>query len=226
MQLQCPSCSAKVLADDVNLGTRLAKCRGCNDVFAFAVPSPASQEAAAPRPSKFKVLEREGELEISWRWFNASHIFMAFFCAAWDVFLVFWYTIAFTKGPAGFHWIAILFPIAHVAVGVGLTYATLAGFWNRTTVRVVRERLSIAHGPVPWFGNRSIRAGELRRLQGSLRPGHIRNGAPVYQLVAVTQMGEEIRLLSGLQDSTQALFLEQQIGRFLDLRDQPPSEMQ
>lgn len=224
MQIQCPSCSAKILADDVNLGTRLAKCRGCNNVFEFTA-SPAAASPApvvpAPRPSKFKVREREGELEISWRWFNPGLIFLAFFCTAWDGFLVFWYTMAFKAGPPGaFKLLPILFPIAHVAVGVGLTYATLAGFWNRTTVSVTRQRLSIHHGPIPWKGNRTIPAAELRQLYATLRPGARRNNSPGFQLLAVTRAGEEIRLLSGLDDETQARFLEQRLESFLGIPGQ------
>ena len=49
--------------------------------------------------------------------------------------------------------IAFLLPIAHVAVGVGLTYYTLTRLMNRTRIEVSRDELTIRHGPLPWRGN-------------------------------------------------------------------------
>ena len=225
VQIQCPSCKAKVLADDVSLSTRLAKCRGCNNVFEFSLPSasapPDPAPRPAPRPSTFKVQERPGELEISWRWFRWEHVFHAVFCAVWDSFLIFWYSMAFTHPPKGAgSWLVILFPAAHVAVGVGLTYNTLAGFWNRTTVRATPERLSIHHGPIPWSGNRAIPLSELRKLHVADGPRNRRNYVAAYLLLAVTQRGEELKLLS-VDDSSQAQFLKQQIESFGGMSARP-----
>lgn len=212
MQLQCPACRAKILADDVHLASRMAKCRGCNNVFEFGAPERPPAEPAA-RPGRWRVSERPGELEISWRWFRpAQHLFLAFFCTAWDGFLVFWYSMAFKTGAP---WIMKVFPIGHLAVGIGLTYATLTGFWNRTIVEVRGGRLRILHGPLPWRGSREIPIGELRRVTAAIRPNFSRNGASVWQLLATTRSGEELRLLASLEDETQAKYLEEKIGAFL-----------
>ena len=211
MQLHCPDCRAKILVDDINLANRMAKCRGCNSVFEFAASSQPAREPA-PRPTKFKVSEREGELEISWRWFKVHHVFLAVFCTAWDAFLVFWYGMAFRSGAP---WIMKVFPIGHLAVGVGLTYVTLAGFWNRTTLRVARERLQVEHGPLPWRGRRELALGDLRRIYAAARPNFSRNGMPGYQLLAVTKAGEEVRLLTSLEDPTQAEYLAEKLGPFV-----------
>jgi hypothetical protein len=212
MQLQCPGCRAKILAEDVNLGTRLAKCRACNNVFEFGVPPPvASDPVLVARPTKFRVDETPGEIEITWRWFNpAMHLFMAFFCAAWDSFLVFWYSHAFKTGAP---WIMIVFPIGHLAIGVGLTYATLAGFWNRTTIRASRDQLTIRSGPLPLRRNFELRPGELQRVYARVRPN--RKGAALWQLIAVGRDGGEIPLLSSVDDETQAEYLAQKIGGFV-----------
>ncbi len=45
-----------------------------------------------------------------------------------------------------------VFPILHVAVGVGGTYYVLTGFLNRTTMRVTKSTISIKHRPLPWLG--------------------------------------------------------------------------
>ena len=47
-----------------------------------------------------------------------------------------WYGIAFAADTP---LIAKLFPLLHVAMGIGLTYFTLAGLVNRTTVEVIES---------------------------------------------------------------------------------------
>lgn len=57
-----------------------------------------------------------------------------------------------------------VFPIGTAAVGVGLTYFTLAGLMKTTRVRVNSGRLSVSHGPLPWAGNREFDAGDIAQL--------------------------------------------------------------
>jgi len=215
MQIQCPACRAKILADDVSLNTRMAKCRGCNNVFEFGSAVPAVEEPLeAPRPAKFKVRETPGEIEITWRWFTPAHLFMAFFAAAWDSFLVFWYTMAFKTGAP---WIMKVFPIAHLAVGVGITYAVLLGFWNRTTVRASRDEISFRSGPLPCRRDRLYRAGDLRRVFVMEATPYNRGNSPAqWKLVGVGRDGGEIPLLGSLADETQARYLAQKLGPFLE----------
>src|SRR5258706_3290578 len=155
MNLFCPKCGRPIPVEDVNLATGLARCRACNNLFnasASLPPPPAARPAPVAAPilpvsRRLHINEFAGVLRIHWRWFAASYIFLAFFCVAWDSFLIFWYSIAF--GHDGAPWIMKIFPIGHVAVGVGITYATLCGFLNTTTVTAGQDALTVSHGPLP-----------------------------------------------------------------------------
>lgn len=93
------------------------------------------------------------QLRIHYRWYKLQYLFLLFFFIAWDAFLVFWYAIGLADGI----WIMLLFPIVHVAVGIGGTYYVLAGFLNTTTVEVTPSRLLLRHHPLPWLGgNKAI----------------------------------------------------------------------
>jgi hypothetical protein len=196
---------------------------GCNNVFSFSgTASESPPEKDVPRPAKFRVQETPGEIEISWRWFTPAHLFMAFFATAWDAFLVFWYTMAFRSGAP---WIFKVFPVAHLAVGVGLTYSVLLGFWNRTTIRASREEVSFRSGPLPARRDRVYRAGDLKRVfvaggggfqrvSGPFGPG-VPTGAGVWRLLGVGRDGEEIPLLGSLNDELHARYLAEKIGAFL-----------
>ena len=232
MQLSCEVCHAPLRPEDVRLDLAVAKCHSCNAVYdlsgrkARGLSAPASQEkpklvrAKAPLPSRFKVEEEDGAgTRITWRWFSIVHIFMVFFCIAWDGFLVTWYGTAFAEdGPL----IMILFPLAHVAAGVGLTYYTLTGLMNRTTIEVSRNRLTIRHGPLPWPGNMDVPGRQFTQIYG-VENSRTNKGTTTYtyDLIALDREGRTTKLITGLTDKEQVLYLEQTLERRLGIEDAP-----
>ncbi|HYH98412.1 hypothetical protein [Hyalangium sp.] len=230
MQLSCEVCHAPLRPEDVRLDIAVAKCHSCNAVYdlsgrkARGLTAPASDRprltrAKAPLPARFQVEDNDGATRITWRWFNPAFIFLLFFCAAWDGFLVLWYGIALSADAPI---IAILFPIAHVAVGVGLTYYTLTGLVNRTTVEVSRNQLTIRHGPLPWTGNRDVPGRQFTQLYGEeVVKTNKGTQTLTYDLFALDREGRKIKLISGLNEKDQVLYLEQTLERRLGIEDAP-----
>lgn len=227
MNLFCPKCGRPIPVDDVNLATALARCRACNNLFNVSTILPATTPTAAspdprtqpilPVTRRFHMTEFAGTLNIHWRWFNITYLFLIFFCIAWDSFLVFWYSMAF--GDRNVPWIMIVFPIAHVAVGVCLTYATLCGFLNSTTVTVSRDALTVRHHPLPWAGNRTLSAPSIRQLHCERSGSRSRNGGTVYSysLFATLTDGQKLKLLGGFTESADPRLLEQKIESHLHI---------
>lgn len=171
MEVLCPSRNTRIPGEDMNLAHMVAKCNRCGILIdqgrysrtdaSDTKPRAAPEGPRIPRPSSIRVYDAGDELVIVRRWFTPAFIFLAFFCIAWDSFLVFWFsTVTGNNVP----WIFVVFPIAHVAVGVGLTYYVLAGFLNVTILRVTTSVLNVRHGPVPWTGNRTLPADEIDQL--------------------------------------------------------------
>ncbi len=228
MKIHCTSCNAAIPAADIHLETAMAKCRRCDAVFSFAretgvrpggPPAVPPDRGEVPMPPDVKIDTGGYDLRITQRWFSFKYIPMAFFCVAWDSFLVFWYSIALTQdGP----WIMAVFPIAHVAVGVGLTYYTLAGFFNRTRILVSRREVAITHEPLPWLGNVRLNVMDLEQLYCQEEANQGKNGTYYrYQLSALLKDGRKIKLLSNLSKPDTALFIEQQIEKWLKIKDRP-----
>ncbi|OGG55453.1 MAG: hypothetical protein A3F84_14975 [Candidatus Handelsmanbacteria bacterium RIFCSPLOWO2_12_FULL_64_10] len=163
-------------------------------------------------------MQRSGAgLVITWRWFSLKYIFLTVFVLFWDGFLIFWYSMALRSDD----WLPILFPIIHVAVGVGLTYSVLAGYLNKTRIQVTPRSLEIEHGPLPWPGKR-LEASYVKQLYCKERIQHSRNSTSYsYELRAVTHDGGDRKLLKGLEEAEQALYLEQEIEKFLRIEDRP-----
>jgi hypothetical protein len=197
------------------------------------VPAVGRRRAEVPLPKGLSVQREEpagigfgeaagrGKLVILRRWFSPKYVFLLFFCVVWDGFLLFWYSIVFSQGGEGPAVIMGLFPLLHVAVGVGLTYSTLAGFLNTTTLTVEDDLLRVRHRPVPWIGNRDLRVADLKQLYVREHVSRSRNGtSTTYRVHAVLDGGNDLKLLSGLEDASQALYVEQQIERHLGIVDE------
>lgn len=170
MKVVCPNCRAPIPGDTINVASMSAVCRACAEVFPIAAGTaapPPPGDAERPRIVRVEELPAGG-LRLSWSWWRWSYVFLIFFTIAWDGFLVFWYAMAIfghEKTGSAFSWFAILFPICHVAVGVGLTYFLIAASCNRTTIELGRETLRVRHAPVPWIGNRDIARERIHRLK-------------------------------------------------------------
>ena len=224
MHLTCKSCRSPIGADDVNLDNGLAKCRACNAVFRFDDDPMLAVGGSQPRermkaPKSLAQETAGGQLTFRHRWFSPKFLFMVFFCVFWDGFLVVWYTVAFAgDAPLLFK----LFPLIHVTVGVALTYYTIAGFVNTTTVTLDRGHLSVRHGPLPWPGKLDVDTGRFRQLYCEEKVSRGRNGVSyTYDLKAVMSDGERRKIVTGLDSPDVPLYLEQQLEEWLKIRDEP-----
>lgn len=161
---------------------------------------------------------------ITRKWFTPVALFLLFFCIAWDGFLVFWYGIAFSMDAP---WIMKVFPIVHVAVGVGLTYSTLTMFLNRTIIQAGQGWLSIEHGPLPWLGGGQWEAASFDQLYCKERVSHGKNGTQVnYEVHASMRDQTSRKLLGNGLSEDQALFIEQRIEQALGIADREmPGEL-
>jgi hypothetical protein len=230
MKIFCPECGTRISAEDLNLSTLLARCRKCDSVFSFADAaraesgvtriSGAEASVVIPRPPRMLVEDGGAVWSATWRWFTAGVLLMVLFCVAWDSFLVFWYSMAFRSPDVP--WIMVVFPIVHVAVGVGVTYATIATIFNSTRVELTRSELSVWSGPLPWVGNQIIPTASIKQLscrlsseRNRLRSNHHRQDA--YALVAMLTDGSARRVVGGFSEVADAAFLQQQLENRLKI---------
>jgi len=226
MGLTCPSCSAPFLEQNVDTEAQIAWCESCEhitDLSTIEDPGGSQPKRARPEvplPAKFTISRSSMGLEVLWRWWSPRYIFLALFCLAWDSFLAVWYLGVFTRGLGPETLLSAVFPLIHVAAGVGITYSTAAGFLNRTRLGVQSGVLSIRHGPLPWGGNQDISTAQLDQLYCKRCMRQNKGSTTVtFELHAVLGDGRQRKLISGLEDATQALWLEQELERYLEIED-------
>jgi hypothetical protein len=158
-------------------------------------------------------------LTISYRWRSPRHFILLFVCIAWDVASV---PLLGTASFDGFH-TAALISLVFAILGLGLTYFTLAGFLNRTTITVNLQWLVITHGPIPWGADKCIEIARINQLY-AVEPFSRLGGrtSPFgYRLNAVLRDQTKLKLLSGLSSPDMARFVEQSVEEYLHIEDRP-----
>ena len=168
-------------------------------------------------PDKLELRNQGAGIEIVRTWFGWQVIVTTAFAVFWNGFLFFWYSMAFATGNA----MMTLFPLIHVAVGVGVTYGALAGWVNRTRITVDQGRISVRHGPLPWLGNKDLDGSNLNSSTEREDLPRPRSTSVKYEVHALTTSGKNEKLLSGLETSEQALYIEQEIERYFRIEDAP-----
>jgi hypothetical protein len=173
----------------------------------------------APLPQHISVVKDSGVLTITYRWFRPLYLFTLLFCIVWDASLVVWYRTALRQAD-GAPGMAFWFPLLHVAIGVVLTYTTLAGLLNRTRIVVQSREIVIQHGPIPSLGNRRIGADGIRQIYREQTFSQYRGSTSAsFHLNAITQDNRKLPLVRDVPSADMALYLEQEIEKALGIED-------
>lgn len=170
---------------------------------------------------KLDIYEDENSLEISFKWFTPMAFFLLFFSFFWVGFLVFWYTVSFSTGAP---LMALLFPLIHVSVGIGLVYYVLCLFFNKTYFHIYDGELNVVHQPIPWWrGNRKMNIEDIAQFYVKEKRTDGKNGPKfTYDLRAKLRNNEDksIMALDDISSQT-ALELEKRLEKFLGIQDRP-----
>ncbi|MFK7807836.1 MAG: DUF4178 domain-containing protein [Saprospiraceae bacterium] len=170
---------------------------------------------------EIEIFETDHSLSIVLDWFSPVAYFLAFFCTIWCGFLVFWYSVVLVGGAP---LIFALFPLLHVAVGVGLSYYTACLFKNKTYIDVDKDYLSVVHKPIPWWkGDQEISTTDIKQIYVKEKVSRNKNGTSVtYELRAKMTDGKD-KSIFNLQslESQQVTEIEERLELFMGITDQP-----
>jgi len=166
-------------------------------------------------PEGLDLITTPQQVIIRRRWFSWMVFPMLLFAIVWDGFLVFWYSTALLGKNTP--WIMILFPIGHVAVGVGVTYYVLCSFFNRTDVILTPDQIAVATRPLPWPGNRRVPLREIHETEIRTRYGNTNQARANLVIMFVDGSNKERKLVTGITEWDHAEYMEGQIRRAVRL---------
>jgi hypothetical protein len=174
----------------------------------------AKKRKAVPMPRGVEIHHHDSSLEIVRRWADFRAWLMTPFTVA--LYGLLWYAHNADWGE---------FPrvFADLFVGV-MTYLTAARWVNRTYIVVSKVRVMVRHRPLPYFGQKSIPAGDILRLHGNVTVGlgldyHEETS---YEINVLTCSGRVVRLVSGLASAEQQAVIAQEIAKYLGVDLAPP----
>lgn len=225
MDIRCRRCGARIRADDVNIETMIANCRSCDAIFSLAAQFTLADKSApitrldVPRPRCFTVEHLDGTLRISWRGSKGGAIILLLVTLIWNGFASLWIFLAFSSaGHAAF----ALAAIPHLLIGLWLGRLTLSNLLNTTRVEASASDLRVYNTPISASNNLSIPRDSLRQFY-CVEPGHHSRRGPsgLCDLWAIKADGSSIAVLKSLADPEQALYLEQELERYLRIKDEP-----
>lgn len=227
MQLKCSVCKSNILSDDsddINIDSSIVKCHSCfevGDKLNNAQPLSSDYvKSNVEMPKCFSVDKSGRELIITKRWFTLAVFPFLFVCILFDLggFPVVIKEVT-ANVPLIFKLIRL---ICYVGVAVCFHYIVLVGLLNKTFIKVIYPNISVEHSPIPWPGNKVIRTSEIDQLfceeivSRSRRTGNI---SYTYTVGIILKGGKRDELVAGLEPPEQARFIEQEIERFLGIKD-------
>lgn len=224
-QLQCPRCATPVPAADINIDSLIGKCTACHAIFEvdeqLELQSAPRERPQIDLPKGFEIQEGVSELDIRISWRKTRMVwFFVLFSAVWNGITFIFVGVAITTNNL----IMALAISIHFIVGVSFLLYTIALLVNSTHIYVNPHRLLVKHGPlpVPFHPTRDIPRAKLQQLYIEEYVASRTNGRPnmAYRLRAIiTGTDKNPKLVKGLRKPEQALYLEHEIEKFLNIED-------
>lgn len=222
--LTCPTCQSIVEAEGINIQKLIAKCAQCNTVFNFENREPSAQPMERldiPLPDGFLVEHYSSEMIIKIIWRKTRHLsFYIIFTVFWNLITLPFVILAISSAD----WMLALMISLHVAVGIGFLLYTLALLMNTTSFDVSTHGIAIVTNPirVPLNPNRYLKSNELEQLYIDKYVASKTNGRPnyAYAVHAVVKGADKhLKLIKGLKNKNQALFIEHEVEKFLNIEN-------
>jgi hypothetical protein len=165
---------------------------------------------------KIDILHDGPAMIIRRKWLGWTVIPLLIFCIVWDSFLFFWYSQVI--GGKDTPWIAILFPIGHVCVGIGFTYYVIAMFLNKIDITIAPDHVAVASYPLPWGFRKSIKREDIMAVRVKYQQQNRSQGT--YGIRYTDRSNREKSMLrNGLSDD-QAEFVVHHLRQTLRLREE------
>ncbi len=222
--LECPNCKKGILAGDININTGLAKCSSCNIVMELESEldknKPQRKEEIFIIPKGIEMLTVFGELNIEMKWRQSTSLFMMFFTVFWNVMVLPFAIFAILSGE-----IMMLLGISiHLMVGIGLILWALSALFNTTYITVDERFLKVKHKPFKLFYKEyELEVGQIEQLYVKKYQNGSTNGNPNYAYAVMLRKKDkdEFQLIKGIAKPPQALYIEQEIEKFVGIQDKP-----
>lgn len=214
----CKLCDATIPDVDLNRQTGFAHCPKCHAVFNF---TPAFEAGKPDFPTmdapKGLTATRDADgLHLIYRWRKGSLPVQVLAVALVNALVFWWLADAYRQQRLDQAAVGLVF----LAVGIWAIGSLFLTLFNRTHIQITINQLMVRQGMLPFNGRRAMPREQIKQVYvvqfkyGTGRHMHIR-----YRVQAELYDYEDMVLVENLGDAHDALYIEQQIERYLSIRD-------
>ena len=177
-------------------------------------------EKLNPIPKGLQTSEAFGVTLVNRRWYSPPIWAKLAFAALWNglTWDLYWKSLE----PKAHKLSALPLALIFNGIGLFLIYSTIAGFFNRTEIRIGNGKFVVRHGPFPWGGNIEIDTNDIRQMFCDEKwTSSKKNPTVTYRVNAVMHDGRKEVLVADLPERDQALYLAEIAEKLLGLSPIP-----
>lgn len=218
--LKCPNCGDNIAQQDINISAALAKCSHCGEVFGFANLLSVTAKPLILIPKGITVRNEGEDLIITRWWFDFSWLCILIICFSFALFGIMMVLNMLPAHPP----LEEYEPFSPLILAV---IGSLFGFYNlinHTEIRINSSRLEIRHIPFAFTKSKSIDVTQINQLYCIDRSSYQRSGENEvcrFSVWMVSNNGDHQKLITGINYGMQALYIVQEIERYLKIVDKP-----
>jgi|GEM_PF-5752228 len=212
--LSCTRCGANISEHDLN--EPVIFCRYCGCSFIMSGKDIDEIRVLVPVPENMSININESRFVLTYKWKSVMGIVLIIFGSFFFLFSNIWTLIAAAAGGGGFS----LFGVAFIFFSLLLLYMGIAFRVNKTVIRIEEGNMSISFTPLYWPGKKSVNISEILQLFVQKKEYQNKgNTSYLYNVVALQKGNRSLKLVSMIQEPEIAKCIEQQIERYLRLKD-------
>lgn len=229
MHLNCPDCNSSIKVDDVDLVKTIAKCKDCHNIFQFnkelhqggqlvSLDDATEKHEIFEIPPGIEFLKLMSELEIRVRWSKVSKFHLPFAAISGNaiIYVVIFFLMSWKS-------LGILLFLPVILLGFYMLYLSLGYLLNSTYINVDEKKISIQHRPLGFMLKKDLFIVPEDIDQFFVKRYQINKGGdhPIFAFSLNIKFtnGKTYQLLKGLNSEKRGQFIEQEIERFLGIKD-------
>ncbi len=171
-------------------------------------------------PKKFTLNLYENYMHITLSWFGKK-TFVATLIAVFHIGFSLVFFISESTTMTGSPLMIKLAPWISTILGLGILYYALTTWLNKTHIFVSQNAIEVKHKPLPWFGNKRLETKNIKQLYSKevLSTSTSSSRSTISYHLHVISSDEDDMTLMNVENSEQALFLEQEIEKYLGIEN-------
>lgn len=211
-KITCPSCSAGVSAEDINIHDKIAKCSSCSAIFPFeqevlALQTLTKTKEEVRRPEGIEVFQHQNNLELIID--QPLHPLEIIIPTFLYLFAFMFTAIFFTKGMAkGLFFGTWVLTIAS-------TISLIGRKKHKAYLEVDEDYIGIYWKPRKFYKNKRFPIADVDQVYTKSFGGR----GSVYLILNGADGEKHVKLMENLESKSKARFIEQEIERHLKIRD-------